>query len=998
MSETSTPGSPFANSPVVASAAPIVGGLGILGDKNTYYKVLEVRRGGMGEVYICELVTKQGEKAVRCALKTFQRRLFFDRATRQAFLREVIVWARVTGEPHIMPLLGLVKLDHRPFVRMIEVPRGQHGETTVRDLLREGALPPELVLRIAIQTALGMRYACERVPGLIHGDMKPENLLLMGGNVFVSDFGLARAAIAAGDDSVLESTWAYRAPELWQEELPTAAADIYAFGIMLIELLMGRLPFHATSRAEWKCAHCQSAPISATESNKEGLSSALALLASRCLAKNPADRPESFAILLGELASIGSRHDMLTAFTTMLESQQQREWLQEARRGLRPALIRTLSELDEHNLALEELDAIPSEEYDVELWLLRGRTLSLSGRDEEALRCFEHALAGDPEASLRIACHSEYALSLKRLRRFSEAVRVYKELLRTAPDDEVPGIVINFATVHIQDKQPREAVALLTPFVRKQPDFPEAWGNLGIAQRLLGKFDEAAYCFRRAMALAPDDAGHQVLYAELCMDDLHQIEEAAALLDNAYDQGYMSRNWLVRFLACNMMLGREGVIRSLVAVAQRDLSAEEFETVQSDTTACITRIVEAATSSKGAAAAESDRTPAEHARSPNSKAVIAEAGLTSEPNVSNTKEEHDFSMPFVNYRLYDFQSFSLDFYYPTDAADFIAIFQRTFREATREIATSAVNCELRPTLFFFTQCPNCKLLIMTNRSHGKKLTCRACDTTHASTPMERADLTNLLERVEESVERNQASLIRPVHVLLIQTLDFDKGRMAEQVCAASGFSRVPEDSALAGHMCMTGRERSMLMRGRPFSVWQKEFPSGPPAALEGTPQEVEDLVRALRSSCGDVASVSMSYDADDDSPSTLLLMGRLDELEEYHRRAVREQPDDLAALLALIQLLIHLKKIDEAFAKARAAVVLDCNDAQTWKALGQIECRREQWGDAVDALSRAVALDPVDPTTLVMLAHSYEKLGDRENATQFAARARTLGGNPMLES
>jgi tetratricopeptide (TPR) repeat protein len=997
MSETSTPGNPFADSPLLSSESSPVGVLGFLGNRDDYhYKVVEVRRGGMGEVYICELVTNRGEKSVRCALKSFQKRLFFDRATRQAFLREVAVWARITGQPHIMPLLGLEQLDHRPFVRMIEVRRGQHGETTVRDLLRTGALPPDLVLRIACQTATGMQCASERVPGLVHGDLKPENLLLIGGNVYVSDFGLARAAAAAGDDTVLESTWAYRAPELWEGDQPTAAADIYAFGIMLMELLTGHLPLQAASRAEWARIHREDTPISATGLSREGLTNALAELALRCLTKNPAKRPESFAFLRRALAAAGDEHDALTTLMTMMESYEQTVWLKKACKGLRPAIVRTLSELDEHNLALEELNAIPTEEYDAELWTLRGRTLSLSGRDEEALACFDHALAADPDVSLRIACRSEYALSLKRLRRFDEAVRVYKDLLLVAPDEELPRIVINLATVHLTNEQPEAAVSLLIPFVKKQPDFPEAWGNLGIAHRGVGQYEEAAQCFRRAMSLAPDDPGHQVLYAELCMDDLGRIEEAAALLDQVFDQGYMSRNWLVRFLACNLVLGRENVVRNLTAAAKRDLSVEEFGSVQSDAIAYSKKIVEAATSPKSRSAEKPNKPP------PATEKMQLQSNVADVPaatDIADTEQESGFKMPFINYRFYNFESFSIDFYYTTDAPDFIPIFQREYRRATREVATVAAgDCGLRPTLFFFTQCPGCGLLILTNRDHGKKLACRACDAAHESAPMQRADLATLLDQVEESVERKQMRFVRPVHALLIQPLDSAKSSIAEKVCTEAGFARVSENSTLASNLCMSAYERRMLKRGQPFSVWQKEFPAGPRVALEATPREIEDLVSDLRSACGGVVSLSMSFDAADQSPLTKMLMGKYDELEEYHRRAVREQPYDLHALLALIEFLVNRGKLDEALPKARAAVERDRNNAQTWQTLGRIELRREQWASAADAFERALALDPVDPTVLLMLAHCYDRLGDSEKAAGCATRARALGGHPILYS
>jgi serine/threonine protein kinase len=181
-----TPGNPFGFLP---DDTGIVGNnreepLGLLGGK---YMVLEVRRGGMGEVYICESTS---EDNLRVALKTFQKRLFFDRASREAFVREVSIWIRLTGQPHILPAIGLEQFNGRPFVVMLAVKPGPSGEVTVRDLLeqRRGGLSPEKALSLAFQMAHGLQSAQKCVPGIVHGDLKPENLLLIGEQLFISDF------------------------------------------------------------------------------------------------------------------------------------------------------------------------------------------------------------------------------------------------------------------------------------------------------------------------------------------------------------------------------------------------------------------------------------------------------------------------------------------------------------------------------------------------------------------------------------------------------------------------------------------------------------------------------------------------------------------------------------------------------------------------------------------------------------------------------------------
>src|SRR5688500_17191129 len=78
------------------------------------YIVHEVKRGGMGEVFICS-VAGETEASTLVALKTFQQRFFFDPGIRMAFAREVENWLQLQHEPFIMPAVGIETIDHRPF-------------------------------------------------------------------------------------------------------------------------------------------------------------------------------------------------------------------------------------------------------------------------------------------------------------------------------------------------------------------------------------------------------------------------------------------------------------------------------------------------------------------------------------------------------------------------------------------------------------------------------------------------------------------------------------------------------------------------------------------------------------------------------------------------------------------------------------------------------------------------------------------------------------------
>src|SRR5262249_45005117 len=119
------------------------------------------------------------------------------------------------------------------------------GETLSARLRRAGRMTTAEAMPIAEQIAAGLTAAHEA--GIIHRDLKCANILLVGSRAVVMDFGLARV-IAEGSDQVtgdgVVGSPAYMAPEQVEGGRPlTAAADIYAFGVVLFEMVTGRLPF-----------------------------------------------------------------------------------------------------------------------------------------------------------------------------------------------------------------------------------------------------------------------------------------------------------------------------------------------------------------------------------------------------------------------------------------------------------------------------------------------------------------------------------------------------------------------------------------------------------------------------------------------------------------------------------------------------------------------------------------------------------------------------------
>jgi serine/threonine-protein kinase len=268
------------------------------------YRILHCLGGGMSCVFLAE-ETKLGRKVV---IKALPPELV---ASAGRFRREIRVAARLQ-HPHIVPLLttgsaGAFLYYTMPFVA---------GESLRARLAREGPLPIATARTVwrDVLDALAHAHAC----GVVHRDIKPGNILLVARNALVSDFGIARAVEreAPGGDAtetgpgVIVGTPAYMAPEqATADKTADHRVDIYAAGLVMYEMLEGRLPFACESARQLTLARLtrDASPI-----GRPDCPPALAALIMRCLARAPAARPQTVEALLAELDAIpvtGERAD-----------------------------------------------------------------------------------------------------------------------------------------------------------------------------------------------------------------------------------------------------------------------------------------------------------------------------------------------------------------------------------------------------------------------------------------------------------------------------------------------------------------------------------------------------------------------------------------------------------------------------------------------------------------------------------------------------------------
>ena len=236
------------------------------------------------------------------AVKVLARRLAEDAESVERFRREARSAASLS-HPNIVAVHDTGQTeDGDRFIVMEYVPGG-----TLKDPIRDkGPLPPGEAASVALQVARALAAAHAR--GVIHRDIKPQNVLLTGsGEAKVADFGIARAAGSATltGTGLGPGTARYVSPEQAKGGPVTPQSDLYSLGVVLYEMLTGELPFDAESPIGVAMKHINEVP----RPPKQLLDSVpewLDELNVRLLAKDPADRPAGAAALVEELER-GSR-------------------------------------------------------------------------------------------------------------------------------------------------------------------------------------------------------------------------------------------------------------------------------------------------------------------------------------------------------------------------------------------------------------------------------------------------------------------------------------------------------------------------------------------------------------------------------------------------------------------------------------------------------------------------------------------------------------------
>jgi serine/threonine protein kinase len=357
------------------------------------YEIHDIKRGGMGIVFLCY----DNEGKIPVAIKTFLDNYLLDKNSIDRFIHEASTWVDLGRHRNIVRSYYVSNINFRPYVFLEYVVGDDNYGADLNGWIKIKNLDFETILNFSIQFCSGMMHA-EKIfrqmdRPFVHRDIKPSNIMLTKDRVVkVTDFGLVKS-LGDVDLSKGWGTFEYMSPEQFQRlDSISICSDIYSFGCVLFEMVCSVPPFtvpdevHPDARGYfYKKKHLEELPPEPVSVRKDCPRSLSALIL-KCLEKKPIKRYQSFKELQDDLTS-----EYIHLFG---ESFEDKIWAEE----MPPDLTKA-----------QEL-------------ALRGISLDNLGRYQEALDCYNQAIALDKKQMFSFELYCNRGETYEHMGQFDKAI------------------------------------------------------------------------------------------------------------------------------------------------------------------------------------------------------------------------------------------------------------------------------------------------------------------------------------------------------------------------------------------------------------------------------------------------------------------------------------------------------------------------------------------------------------------------------------------------
>ena len=493
------------------------------------WEVHHVQPGSLGLVYIVYDHETQLPYAAKTLQETFSASTM---ALAEPFVQAAQAWINLDAHAHVVQAHFVEIIDGQPLLFLEYVSGGD-----LRDWIGIPRLTQDLpqVVRFAMQCCDGMTHALSR--GMqVHRDLKPSNCLITpDGALKLTDFHLApvfdgldatpdetpglavrRLSVGPSRLGTVAGTCTHMAPELFDDPRQAdGRADIYAFGVLLFQMATGTLPFTGHTWQELAHLHRTQPPPALSPQ-----SAILSPLLEVCLAKDPGQRCENFHAVREQLVEIYSRLTKTPAPQPVVGAE-----LDVVRWTNTGAGLENLGQSQEALACYDRALAINSRSESA--WVHRSTVLETLGRTEDALACCDHALELNPRSEQALVTKG---MMLGALGQMEEARTYCDRALKINPRNEQAWV--NIGTIlDVLGRRP-EALGCYNNALTLNPRNAQAWFNAGVVLGDMGRHEEALGCCDRALSLNPRDEQAWVNKG-LTLGELQRPAEALACFERA---------------------------------------------------------------------------------------------------------------------------------------------------------------------------------------------------------------------------------------------------------------------------------------------------------------------------------------------------------------------------------------------------------------------------------------------------------------------------------
>ncbi|WP_171039585.1 serine/threonine-protein kinase [Pseudoalteromonas sp. S1609] len=501
-----------------------------------YNKVLSVKHGGMGIVYLC--LDERDSSLV--ALKTIPHKYLFDIFGVERFIQEGRIWMRLGQHQNIVEAYKVEVIDGFPFIFMEQVVNESKVDSSLRTLLTSGSLSISSVINIAIDICSAFSHAYNISPTLIHRDLKPENILInRQGTAKVTDFGLSLDEYydidlpSSGGISLnyprarktklneVIGTPMYMAPELWSGYKADVSSDIYSFGCILFEMLSNRPAFVGDTIDELKDRHLRGDYVSLLSLNSKTPHN-ISSLVNACLENRKENRPESFDEILSSLSSeTNYRKNNVQHYSKATSRVED--------------VIQSYINMGMYEHAKEHLsnhsDSIDDDLSKNRLYFYTHYGL---GEYDKAIY-FNELILNENNADLKALQNKAAILAISG--RQEEAISIWKDCLEH--DNKLAPSYMNLGHIYLAKKENNKALKYFKKAVRIDPFDSSLWHGMSYVYDSLGDTEKWIYCLRNAVNYTLDYSEKIIFFMKIINT------EAAMYFDEpTYEQLLMSADYL----------------------------------------------------------------------------------------------------------------------------------------------------------------------------------------------------------------------------------------------------------------------------------------------------------------------------------------------------------------------------------------------------------------------------------------------------------------------